>query len=58
MLAAAVDLVLLKRLWVGGLQESVFQTNVALLGTLEADPDNLVGGLTQVLEGLYDSNGS
>ena len=57
MLAAGLDLVQLKGDFTDGCHEPMFRSCITLLALLEGDSTNLLGGLTQIVETLYDSLG-
>lgn len=56
-LTAALDLVQLKEQFPGGAHEPVFRSCITLLALLEGDSSNMLDGLTQIVERLYDSLG-
>ena len=56
-LSAALDLVQLKEQFSGGSHEPVFRSCITLLALLEGDSNNMLDGLTQIVEKLYDSLG-
>ena len=56
-LSAALDLIQLKEQFSGGSQEPVFRSCITLLALLEGDSNNMLDGLTQIVERLYDSLG-
>ena len=56
-LSAAFDLVQLKEHFTGVSHEPVFRSCITLLALLEGDSDNMLDGLTRIVERLYDSLG-